>query len=132
MCAGMRRGTGGWFTGSVELEGCSRIRAGRRRRLKTAVLENGGNATLSHVKVTPRGGPGLVSVLRKQGSCISLLPHPELWSVSLWSRGWFPIPGASREKTRRGKGTLRLSLKDGFWHVVRGWEERPLRWKVCV
>ena len=93
MCAGMGRGTGQWFTGSVELEGGSRIRAGRRRRLKRAVLENGENVMLSHVKVSPRSGPGLVSVLRKQGSCISLLLHPDLWSVSLWSRGWFPIPG---------------------------------------
>ena len=89
----MGRGTGQWFTGSVELEGGSRIRAGRRRRLKRAVLENGGHVMLSHVKVTPRSSPGLVSVLRKQGSCISLLLHPESWSVSLWSRGWFPIPG---------------------------------------
>ena len=44
-----------------------------------------------------------------------------------------PFQGASREKTRRGKGTLRLSLKDGFWHVVHGWEERALRWEgLCV
>lgn len=62
----MGRGTGWWFTGSVEREGCSRIRAGRRTRLKAAVLENERNAML-HVKVTPRSGPGLVSVLRKQG-----------------------------------------------------------------
>ena len=130
----MGRGTGWWFTGSVERESCRRIWAGRRTRLKAAVLENGRNAMLSHVKVTPRSGPGLVSVLRKQGSCISLLLHPELWSVSLWSRGHgSPFQGASREKRRRGKGTLCLSLKEGFWHVARGWKERALRWEgLCV
>lgn len=59
-------GTGWWFTGSVEREGCSRIRAGRRTRLKAAVLENERNAML-HVKVTPEEAvQGLVSVLRKR------------------------------------------------------------------
>ena len=104
MCAGMGRGTGQWFTGSMELEGGSRIRAGRRRRLKRAVLENGGHVMLSHVKVTPRSSPGLVSVLRKQGSCISLLLHPELWFISLWSRGMAPH---SRGQVGRRRGEER-------------------------
>lgn len=40
-----------------------------------------------------------------------------------------PFQGARREEMRRGKGTLSLSLKEGFWHVIWGWAERDLRWE---
>lgn len=40
-----------------------------------------------------------------------------------------PFQGASREEMRRGKGTLSLSLMEGFWHVIWGRAERALHWE---
>lgn len=115
-------GGGGWFAGSVELEDCIRIRAGRNRNPKTTGFKNDGNVIPSHVKVTLRNGVRAGVSPPKAGSLHLPTPPPLLTAPVLTVQEVAPHfrgqVGRRGEEERKGQAVS--VFEEGSWHVVGG------------